>query len=192
MKKLLMTLLIALLPLLAVGQGRITSGDTLTITIKGVPQEEQAQINGMYPVTSSGRIKIPYIDGYIAANGRSAEAVARSIEGAYKSAKIYNNPTISITFENLKKQQDEIDRVKKFVTLSGELGRPGPIPYRPGMTLNEAVFSGAPTTFGATNRVELLRNGKKYKYDMRNAQHMMLKVYPNDQIKVPQKNWRGQ
>ncbi len=192
MKKLLITLLLAVMPMLAIAQGRITAGDTLTITIKGVPQEEQAQINNAYPVSAKGRIKLPFIDEYITASGQSAESVSRKIEAAYRAAKIYNNPNISITFVNLKKQADEKHKVQKFVTLSGQVGRSGPIPFRPGMTLNEAVSSGAPTVFGATNRVELLRNGTTYKYNMKNTKHMMLKIYPNDQIKVPEKNWRGQ
>ncbi len=178
------------MPMLAAAQGKISSGDTLAITIKGVPQEEQIQINGAYPVTN-GRIKIPYISGYISASGQSAEAVSRRIEAAYKAAKIYNNPTISIAVQSFRKTEAERHKVQKFVTLSGEVSRPGPLPFRPGMTISEAVFSGAPSTFGATNRVILIRNGKTYKYNMKDTTHMSVKLYANDHIKVPQKNMWG-
>ena len=47
----------------------------------------------------------------------------------------------------------------------------------------EVVSMAAPNEFAALNRVELLRNGKLYKYDLKkNPRHQMLKVYPNDQI----------
>lgn len=173
---------------LANAQTRVSPGDTLNISIKGVPQDEQVQITGPYVVTPAGQLKLPYINGYISAKG-STSAVARRIEAAYKNAKIYTTPTITI--KSMREAKAEDDAIKKFITVSGQVGRPGPMAYRPGMTLNEAVAGAAPTTFAALNRVELLRNGKVYKYDVKRADHKLLKIYPNDQINVPQQKWNG-
>ena len=81
--------------------------------------------------------------------------------------------------------------ILKYVSVAGQVGRSGPVPYRPGLTLGEAVATAAPNTFAALNRVELLRNGKVYKYNIKEARQKLLKVYPNDQINVPQQNMFG-
>ena len=187
--KILYTLMItALLSMMVGAQTKISAGDTLNISIKGVPQEEQAQITGPYVVNGSRQLKLPYLKGYISASGTTS-TVARRIEAAYKAAKIYTTPTITIN--SMRAQEASKIDIQKFVTVSGQVGRSGPVPYRPGMTLNEAVAFSAPNTFAALNRVELLRNGKVYKYNVKMAAHKMLKVYPNDQINVPEQNMFG-
>ncbi len=60
------------------------------------------------------------------------------------------------------------------------------------MTLFQALSAaGGENAFGSIRRVELHRNGKRYKYDLKNPEHMRVRVYPGDSINVPQKNWRG-
>jgi len=187
--KILYTLMItALLSMMVGAQSRVTPGDTLNISIKGVPQEEQSQISGPYVVNASGQLKLPYIKGYVSASG-STSTVARRIEAAYKAAKIYTTPTITIN--SMRETAATQTKIQKFVTVAGQVARSGPIAYRPGMTLGEAVATSAPNTFAALNRVELLRNGRVYKYNVKLASHKMLKVYANDQINVPQQNMFG-
>ena len=187
--RILYTLIItALLSMMVGAQSKVSPGDTLNISIKGVPSEEQAQISGPYVVNGSGQLKLPYISGYVSASG-STSAVARRIEAAYKSAQIYSTPTITI---NSMREQEKVKQdIQKFLSVAGQVGRSGPIAYRPGLTLGEAVATASPNTFAALNRVELLRNGKLYKYDVRSAKYKVLKVYPNDQINVPQQNMFG-
>ena len=187
---LLLTMILA-----SFAQAVINIGDTLTISIKGVPMEEQGQINGSYPVSKAGRIHLPYLSSNpINANGLTVAALARRIEAAYKSAQIYTTPTISI--QSLNDQKREAKRtdeaIQKYFTISGQVGSPGPKPFRPNLRMIDVVSQAGPTTFAAQNRVELLRNGKIYKYNMKIPAHMLVKVYPNDQIFLKQKNWIGQ
>ncbi len=187
---LLLTMILA-----SFAQAVINIGDTLTISIKGVPMEEQGQINGSYPVSKAGRIHLPYLSSNpINANGLTVAALARRIEVAYKSAQIYTTPTISI--QSLNDQKREAKRtdeaIQKYFTISGQVGSPGPKPFRPNLRMIDVVSQAGPTTFAAQNRVELLRNGKIYKYNMKIPAHMLVKVYPNDQIFLKQKNWIGQ
>jgi len=174
-------------------QAKIAKGDTLSIVIKGVPTEEQTTVNGNYPVSNSGKIHLPYIDP-ISANGVSADNLARRVENAYKSAEIYTTPNISITsLTTTEKEREKIKHAQeKFVTVSGQVGRSGPQLYRPGMRLIDVVSAASPNEFAAQNRVVLIRNGKTYKYDLGKPAHTVLLVYPNDQVKLEQKNWRGQ
>ena len=187
--KLLLLLTIMITSLL---QAKISKGDNLNISIKGVPTDEQTTINGTYPVSSSGKIHLPYVSP-ISASGLSADALARRVEAAYKNAQIYTTPNISIT--SLKDVESERKKIEegnqKFVTVSGQVGRSGPQAYRPGLRLIDVVSAAAPNEFAAQNRVELLRNGKTYKYDMKIPAHTVVKVYPNDQIKLNQKKWNG-
>lgn len=193
MKKLFKTCLVAvaaLCPMLVGAQSSVRPNDTLTITIKGVPQDEQVTVNGQYVVSAGGRLKLPYLDSTITASG-STDTVARRIEQAYKSAQIYTSATITV-----KSLRDDIrDKEKiaqRFLSVGGQVGRPGPVQYRTGMTIYEAVSSAAPNAFGAINRVKLLRNGKTYTYNLKLDKHKSLKVYPEDILTVPQKDWRGQ
>jgi polysaccharide export outer membrane protein len=179
----------------AFAQAIVNTGDTLQLAIKGVPMEEQGQINGEYPVSSAGKIYLPYLsENPITATGLTTAALARKIESAYKAAEIYTTPTISIQSLNEAKREDlkVTQAIQKFVNVSGQVSRPGQQPHRPNLTLIEVVSQAGPTTFAALRRVELLRNKKIYKYDMDIPAHMRVKVYPYDQITVQEKNWRGQ
>ena len=62
--------------------------------------------------------------------------------------------------------------------------------WKKGMTLAGAVaLAGGATPFGALNRVKLYRRGKVYAFDLRKKKDQMIKVYPQDIIEVPQKNF---
>ena len=79
-----------------------------------------------------------------------------------------------------------------MLTVGGKVRAPGAKRWAQGMTLFQAVMAaGGPTEFGAMNRVKLYRNGRVYTYDLSKGDHKLLKVYANDTIDVPQKNWAG-
>ena len=164
----------------------IQAGQVIQIKIIGVPPGEAVRINNEYPVDDSGYVRLWEI-GTLKAAGLSATALAKKIESAYRSAQIYTNPTIQIFTDS----GDSL--VQEIVTVGGKVQGPGAKPYQAGMTLFQAVMAaGGPTDFGAINRVKLYRNGKVFTYDLTKGDHKLLKVYPNDTIDVPQKNWRGQ
>ncbi len=115
----------------------------------------------------------------------SSSALARKIEGAYRSAGMYKNPRITV-ISTKDAASSKIDA--QIVSVGGFVKRPGPIQYTRGMTLFQALSAaGGETAFGSIKRVELHRNGKKYIYNLKNASHMRVRVYPGDTIKVPQK-----
>lgn len=179
----------------ALTHAKINIGDTLSISIKGVPQEEQGQINGDYPVSKAGKIHLPFLSSNpISASGLSTAALARKIEAAYKSAQIYTTPTISIQSLNdtAREKKKVNEAIQKYFTISGEVGSQGPKPYRPGLKLIDVVSGANPSPFAALHRVELLRDGKNYVYNMKVPAEMLVEVAPDDQIKVKPKNWIGQ
>ncbi len=170
------------------GETKAVKGDTLLITIKGVPQEEQAQVNGHYVVTKEGNLLLPYLaKSPIKVAGKEPRAIAKIIDSAYKEARIFTQPVLTVIHLS-GHTHIGCGKTVRFLTVSGQVGRPGPQPYRPGLRLIDVVSQAGPSTFAAQNRVELLRNGKVYKYNMKIPAHMVEKVYPNDQITLKEKN----
>ncbi len=193
MKKLLsfLTLAVAAMVVAApvVHAQSISAKTTLDIQIKGVPATEQSRISGKYVVDSSGYVYLPLLKGGIRASGLSSSALARKIEGAYRSAEMYKNPRITV-ISTKDAASSKIDA--QIVSVGGFVKRPGPIQFIRGMTLFQALSAaGGETPFGSIKRVELHRNGKKYVYNLKNAAHMRVRVYPGDNINVPQKTAWG-
>lgn len=190
-----------LAPLLAViatlvvplNAAQVRSGETVTITIKGVPANEQTSINGQYVISDGGYIYMPMLKSGIKASGNSSSTLARRIEAAYKSAEIYSNPRITIiTAGDEIRGINDRKQANRFVTVAGHVKRPGPVQYNDGMTIYEAVAAaGDASTFGAMNRVEVLSRGRKSIYNMKTDRHRTLKVKPGDIITVPEKNMLG-
>lgn len=78
------------------------------------------------------------------------------------------------------------------VSVGGFVKRPGPVDFGEGMTLGDAIkAAGGATPFGSARRVQLLRDGKRYIYDMRNPTHRQVGLMAGDSISVPQKIWIG-
>lgn len=169
----------------ALQAGSIEADQAVDIVVQGVPSTEAARLNGKYSVSSSGYIHMWEV-GQIKAAGVDSSTLARRIEAAYKNAEIYTSPTFQVfsSSADVLKQQ--------MVTVGGKVRAPGPKAYQKGMTLFQAVSAaGGPTEFGARNRVQVFRNNKAYTYDLNQAKHKLLLVYPNDTINIPDKNWLG-
>lgn len=177
--------------LLAIGQGvnaqtnSIQPGRAIEIRIQGVPPEEVSRVNGTYPVSESGFIRMPYI-GNVRAAGSDPPSLSARIEGAYRSAKIYTNPTIQI----IASSDDTV--TENIVTVGGQVAAPGPVKYVPGLTIYNAIQAArGATPFGSMYRVKLIRNGKLREYDLTKTQAKGVQLQPNDTIEVPQKNLWG-
>ncbi|MEM1086015.1 MAG: polysaccharide biosynthesis/export family protein [Verrucomicrobiota bacterium] len=166
-------------------QSTINAGRAIEIRIQGVPNEEMARVNNTYPVSESGFIRMPFI-GNVRAAGKSPNALAQSIEAAYRSAQIYTNPTVQVIASS-----DET-LTEHIVTVGGYVRRPGPVKYIRGLTLYNAVQAGGGATeFGSMHRVKLIRNGKLREYDLFKTAAKGVQLQPNDTIEVPQKNLWG-
>jgi len=78
------------------------------------------------------------------------------------------------------------------VIVGGQVKRVGAVVLPFGASLSDAVqAAGGATPFGATNRMKLYRNGKVYTYDLRLIAHQKVRIYSDDIIEVPGKNWLG-
>lgn len=185
--KSIFTGLIALIALAAPVFSQIEAGKSIQISIMGVPSDEKQKIDAIYPVSESGTVNLPFI-GRIQASGMSPEGLAASIQNAYKSAQIYNNPTIQVISTAVGGSVDQ-----EMVHVGGQVRRTGPVNFQKNLTIYQAVqAAGGATEFGSLKRVKLYRNGKTMTYDLTNAQFMRVPLQPDDTLEIPQKNWLGQ
>jgi protein involved in polysaccharide export with SLBB domain len=180
------TFLLAFLIVICPAFSQIESGTSVKITIQGVPGEEKARIDGMYPVSDSGIINLPFI-GTMRAAGLRPESLAASIQNAYKSAEIYNDPTIQVVWTT------EGDGVRsQVVHVGGQVRRTGPVAFQRNLTIWQAVqAAGGATEFGSLRRVKLYRAGKTQTYNIENAQFKQIPLQPDDTLEVPDKDIWG-
>jgi protein involved in polysaccharide export with SLBB domain len=181
--QIIFSLFIVMSPLMA----QIEAGTSVQITIMGVPLEEKGKVDAMYPVSANGMVNLPYI-GVLRAAGLAPEALAASIQNAYKAAEIYTSPTIQVV-----STAEGAGVKKELVVVGGFVRRPGPVEYNNNLTIYQAIQNaGGATEFGSLKRVTLFRGGKPKTYDVTDPQFMKIQLYPDDTIDVPQKSWRGQ
>lgn len=167
----------------------IAPNTMVNITIKGVPGGDQGRIDGQYVVSDSGYIYLPLLKNGLRASGISSSQLSRRIEDAYRGAEIFQNPRITVISTKDQAGQ-ELDG--QFVHVGGYVGARGPKPYKRDMTLFEVITAaGGANAFGSIKRVELYREGKKYVYNLDKREHMNVKVFPKDNIIVPQKTIFG-
>ena len=179
--------LMALFALAAPVLSQIEAGKSIQISIMGVPADEKGKIDAIYPVSDSGTVNLPFI-GRMQASGMSPERLAAAIQNAYKSAEIYNNPTIQVISTAVGGSVDQ-----EMVHVGGQVRRTGPVNFQKNLTIYQAVqAAGGATEFGSLKRVKLFRSGKTMTYDLTNPQFMRVPLQPDDTLEVPQKNWLGQ
>ena len=157
-------------------------GDTMELRIGGVPSEETSLVTGSYTVDGEGYINLPHI-GKVAAAGLTQAALQRSIEGAYRGAEIYTNPTITIA----------VPTVNRFVNVSGDVRQPRRVEYTQDLTVLGAISaSGGFTEYADQRKVRLLRRGSVQIIDVKAVRAnpaLDMKLLPGDQIEVPQSWW---
>ena len=164
---------------------QIQPGRAIQIMISGVPAEEKARFDSIYPVSESGTINMPFV-GSVRAAGLKAEDLAISLQSHYKSAGIYRNPTFQVIDSSAKTLEEQMVHVGGFVR------SPGPKPYNRGLTLWQAIqAAGGANEFGSMKRVRLTRRGSVKQYDATKAQFQQIPLEPADTIEVPQKSLTG-
>ncbi|MGH8092814.1 MAG: polysaccharide biosynthesis/export family protein [Chthoniobacterales bacterium] len=157
----------------------VRAGDPLDIRISGVPADEQTQVNNTYTVDASGMVNMPFINKVRAA-GLTPAQVADAIENGYRAAKIYTNPTITITMQSQ----------TRFVNVGGAVRAPTRVPFTEDLTLLAAInAAGGFNDFADQKRVRLLRGNEAKVYDVRQFRRepgLDPKLQPGDRIEVPQ------
>ncbi len=149
------------------------------ITLMGVPAEEQARINRVYPVDKNGFVELGEI-GKVEVKGKSAWAVAKAIRDACLKAEI-SEEAIFIMRPITEADSNEVS----WFLLGGQENKARGRSWQEPLTLFAAVANaGGSKVFGDAHRIKLYRNGKGYTYDLKKDRHKGLKIYPHDLIEV--------
>ncbi|MGV8930567.1 MAG: XrtA/PEP-CTERM system exopolysaccharide export protein [Luteimonas sp.] len=102
------------------------------------------------PVRPDGMISVPLV-GDVVAGGKAPADVAQDIQG--KLATYVRDPQVAVILTDLR-SHEYLSRVR----VTGAVRQPVSIPYRPGMTVLDAVLAaGGITEFAAPDRSELHR-----------------------------------
>lgn len=166
------------------GELPLRPGDRITVSVGGIPDNEIAQIRGVYTVGEDGTIPLLYI-GNVRASGYKPSSLQRVIEQRYINDEIYTRPTVVVSIDG-----GESTATMRTVTVTG-VNKPGAVPYRQGMTLSQAIMTaGGPTPYGSMKKVKLVRAGQvPTVHNLSNGTGnpgVDVVVQPDDQIIVPE------
>lgn len=102
------------------------------------------------PVRPDGKISVPLV-GDVDAGGRTPDEVAKDLQE--KLAKFVRDPQVAVILTDLR-SHEYLSRVR----VTGAVRQPVSVPFRPGMTVLDAVLAaGGLTEFAAPDRAELYR-----------------------------------
>ena len=185
------TLLIALASLIVLLSGDakaqnqelpLRNGDKIGLQVAGIPPDDAQAINHVYPIDEDGTINVLFINRIKAAGSKPSE-LARKIEEQFRSKEIYTHPTVTVSVDTT------VSGTERLIYVSGEVTKPGPVPYRQGMTVSKAITSsGGPTPFGRMKGVKLKRGGKvlrELNLSKAGSSDGDVLVEPEDEIVVP-------
>ena len=142
--------------------------DQIRVQVYGEPN-----ISGDYQVDSSGHVSIP-LAGRLKASGMTAAALEQAIV-ARLSKGLINDPKVNV----------QVSTYTPFY-IHGEVKRSGEFPYRPGLTVMDAVAIAGGFTYRADeDKVHVRRAAstieKVYPLDAR------IPVYPGDNIRIAER-----
>jgi len=178
LKFVLLSVLLAFTPHLF-AQAVLRSGDVIEIRLAGVPAEEIQAFSAQYTVDDGGSLNLPYI-GTVKVGGLPPSQAQTVIESKLKSEEIYTRPNITIGMQT----------GQRFVNVGGSVRSPGRIPYTSDLTLMSVInAAGGFNDFADAKHVRLVHESKAQVLDTRKFRKdpaLDPKVYPGDQIEVPQ------
>ena len=173
-------ILACLAPVAALAQEPILqNGQSFSLRIAGVPQDDQLAVSQAYTISDAGTIKLLYLSE-MKASGLRPSQLARKVEAAYRSAQIYSKPNVVITL-------GEAGGAQRFISVLGELNAQRPVVYTPGLTMLAAVSQcGGFSDFANPKKVKLTRGGKISYHDLsKTSSKDNVILQPDDIVSVP-------
>lgn len=153
----------------------------VVVSFLNIPAADKANVDNSYTVSNDGTIAMPYLTGRIHASGKTADQLRRIIEEEYKKQEIYANPSVHVQVGS---DQEIQAASQRYVQVSGYVARKANIPYRPDMTLFEAILECGDITDFGSRKIQITRGNQTREYDYFSAKHRNIKLCPNDSIVV--------
>jgi polysaccharide export outer membrane protein len=150
----------------------LRAGDTLVITLQGVPDPSSNQVQ----IDDQGLISLPFI-GVIKAAGVTTANLSQQIRDTYVAKKIYTTVDVSVSV------------TERYVYVGGEVGRSGRVVWTPDLTLTKAVqAAGGFSVYAREKGVNLVRDGQSHVIDAQLAVKKPSEdplLMPGDALQVP-------
>ena len=167
------------------GELPLRKGDRITISIGAIPDNEVAQIRGIYTISDNGTVNLLHI-GEVKAQGIKPSSLQKVIEQTYVAREIYTRPNVLVSIDGGGGEGGPM----RNVTITG-VNKPGAVPFKQNMSLTQAIMTaGGPTPFGNMKKVKLIRAGRAPTIHnlASNAGNLQVdvQVEPDDQIIVPE------
>ncbi|HYF35685.1 MAG TPA: polysaccharide biosynthesis/export family protein [Prosthecobacter sp.] len=163
------------------GELPLRPGDKITISIGAIPDNEVMQIKGVYTISDNGTVNLLHI-GEVRATGLKPSMFQRTIEQTYIAREIYTRPNVLVSI-------DGGDATTRQVYVTG-VQKPGPVPFRQGMTISRAIqFAGGPTPFSSMRKVRLTRGNRTTEHNLSKGMgnpSIDVMLQPDDQINLPE------
>lgn len=157
----------------------VETGDTLKLTLRGVPNPEQQAVSGEYRVGEGG-LRLPLLANRVPVRGMTEDEAAAAVEKAFKQAGIYQNPSVEVAIINGGGQRPDA----AVISVGGQVNRAGVVPFRKGLTVVQALqAAGDRNAFGGRN-ITIFRGKKLIRLDYRKAEHKNFELLPDDTISV--------
>lgn len=148
---------------------RIAPGDKVKITVFNEPD-----LTGEFQVNDSGNVALP-LAGEVNAVGQTIEefktGVVRALRGRY-----VKNPRVAVEMVNYRP-----------FNVIGEVRNAGQYPYRPGLTVQDAVAMAGGYTYRANTRVLYVRRADSRGENTVQMDGGSATVSPGDNIRVPER-----
>lgn len=125
--------------------------DVFEVRVAGEPE-----LSGPYRVSADGTIDYPYIGRLVVVGKRTnevQEAITASLKGEY-----LRNPQVSVMIKEWNSRK---------IVVMGQVQKPGPVAYFPGMTIVDAIASAGGFTPVAAKNLVTLRREQKGKVESR-------------------------
>lgn len=163
-------------------EARAVKGGVVTITLKNIPSEDMANVNGEYPVShSDGTIALPYLEKRLYVAGKTARQVEEMAQAQYIQQKIYSQPIVQASVTN---KEEAVEAMTRYIMVSGYVASKRNLKYRKGMTLIEAILECGDITDFGSRRIQVTRKNITRTYDYFSARDRDLKLQPDDKIYV--------
>lgn len=109
----------------------LRAGDRLSVRVDQLVGQGEARDNIQEVIVSpTGTIDLRQLPGPLQVGGKSVGAMRTLVVEAYKSQ--YPDPRVSVAL---------VQAATQSIYVCGEVYRPGPIPFQPGMTMTQAIAS---------------------------------------------------
>lgn len=151
---------------------RLRTDDHVIIILRSIPEEQRIED----VLDENGEVTLDHIGSIRAAN-RTPTELEKAIRRAYLDQKIYKNITVTVVTPT------------QSYYVRGEIRNPGRFPLTSGVTLVQAIATaGGYTDFANAKKINVIRGGRTFKYDVRNMEkhpEKDVEIEAGDVIVVP-------